>query len=44
MSDIFQQVMYNLGVRQIVYSAYHPENQGDLERFDVRGPLKLLKE
>ena len=33
MSGIFQQVMYELGVRQIKSSAYHPESQGALERF-----------
>ena len=34
MSGIFQQVMYELGVRQIKSSAYHPESQGALERFN----------
>ena len=33
MSGIFQQVMYELGVKQIKSSAYHPESQGALERF-----------
>ena len=33
MSGIFQQVMHELGARQIKSSAYHPENQGALERF-----------
>ena len=35
MSGIFQQVMYVLGVRQIKSSAYHPESQGALERFQA---------
>ena len=33
MSGIFQQVMYELGIRQYRSSAYHPESQGALERF-----------
>ena len=33
MSGIFQQVMYELGLRQIKSAAYHPESQGALERF-----------
>ena len=33
MSGIFQQVMYELGIKQITSSAYHPESQGALERF-----------
>lgn len=33
MSKIFQQVMYQLGVKQFKSSAYHPESQGALERF-----------
>ena len=33
MFGIFQQVMYELGVRQIKSSAYHQESQGALERF-----------
>ena len=33
MSGIFQQVMYELGVRQINSSAYHLESQDALERF-----------
>ena len=33
MSGIFQQVMYELGVKQINSSAYHPESQDALERF-----------
>ena len=32
-SGIFQQVMATLGIKQYVASAYHPENQGPLERF-----------
>mgnify|MGYP003502779259 FL=1 len=33
MSGIFQQVMYELGIKQLTSSAYHPESQGALERF-----------
>ena len=33
MSGIFQQVMYELGIKQYRSSAYHPESQGALERF-----------
>ena len=33
MSGIFQQVMHELGIKQYKSSAYHPENQGALERF-----------
>ncbi|XP_051888858.1 uncharacterized protein LOC127579869 isoform X2 [Pristis pectinata] len=33
MSKIFQQIVYELGAKQIVSSAYHPESQGALERF-----------
>jgi transposase InsO family protein len=33
MSGLFQQVMYELGVRQYKSTAYHPESQGALERF-----------
>ena len=33
MSGIFQQVMYELGIKQYESSAYHPESQGALERF-----------
>ena len=33
MSDISQQVMHELGTRQIKSSAYHRESQGALERF-----------
>lgn len=33
MSGLFQQVIYELGVKQIRSSAYHPESQGALERF-----------
>lgn len=32
-SKLFQQVVYELGVKQITSSAYHPESQGALERF-----------
>ena len=33
MSNIMQQVMFQLGVKQCKSSAYHPESQGTLERF-----------
>ena len=33
MSNIFQQVIHELGVKQCKSSAYHPESQGALERF-----------
>ena len=33
MSGIFQQVMHELGMKQYRLSAYHPESQGTLERF-----------
>ena len=33
MSGIFQEVMFQLGVKQIKSSAYHPQSQGALERF-----------
>ena len=33
MSGIFQQVMYELGIKQYKSSAYQPESQGALERF-----------
>lgn len=32
-SGLFQQVVYELGIKQITSSAYHPESQGSLERF-----------
>ena len=32
-SGVFQQVMHELGIKQYRSSAYHPENQGALERF-----------
>jgi len=32
-SNLFQQAMYELGTKQIVSSAYHPETNGCLERF-----------
>ena len=31
-SGIFQQVMYELGIKQLTSSAYHPESQGALEK------------
>ena len=33
MSGIFQQVMYELGIKQYMSTAYHPESQSALERF-----------
>nr|XP_054757359.1 uncharacterized protein LOC129263473 [Lytechinus pictus] len=33
MSGIFQQVMKELGIKQIKSSAYHPQSQGALERY-----------
>ena len=33
MSNVFQQVMLELGIQQVKSSAYHPESQGALERF-----------
>ena len=33
MSGIFQQIAYELGIKQITSSAYHPESQGAIERF-----------
>ena len=33
LSGLFQQVMYQLGIKQVKSSAYHPESQGALERF-----------
>ena len=33
MSGIFQQVMYQLGIKQVKSSAYHLESKGALERF-----------
>ena len=33
MSGLFQQVMYELGIKQFKSSPYHPESQGALERF-----------
>ena len=33
MSGIFQQVMYELKIKQYKSTAYHPESQGTLERF-----------
>ena len=33
MSDIFKQVMHELGIKQYRSSAFHPESQGALERF-----------
>ena len=32
MAGVFQQVMYRLGIKQNVSSAYHPESQEALER------------
>ena len=33
MAGVFQQVLYQLGIKQNVSSVYHPESQGALERF-----------
>jgi transposase InsO family protein len=33
MSKIFQQVLFELGIRQVKSSAYHPQSQGAVERF-----------
>ena len=33
MAGVFQQVMQQLGIKRNVSSAYHPESQGELERF-----------
>ena len=33
MSGVFQQVMYQLGIRQYKSTAYHPHSQGAMERF-----------
>ena len=33
MSGLFQQVMFQLGIRQIKSTAYYPQTQGALERF-----------
>ena len=33
MAGVFQQVLYQLGIKQNVSSAYHPESQGALEKF-----------
>ena len=33
MSGLFQEVMFQLGVKQFKSSAYHPQSQGALERF-----------
>ena len=33
MSNVFRQVMLELGIQQLKSSAYHPESQGALERF-----------
>ena len=33
MSENFQQVMHELGIKQYKSSGYHPESQGTLERF-----------
>ena len=39
-SGLFQQILYNLGIKQITSSAYHPESQGVLERF--HSTLKMM--
>ncbi len=33
MSNLYQQIIYELGIRQIKSSAYHPKSQGALKRF-----------
>ena len=33
MSGLFQRVMFQLGIRQINSTAYHPQSQGALKRF-----------
>ena len=33
MSGLFQQVMYQLGIKQVKSSAYHPESQGHWKDF-----------
>ena len=44
MSNLFQQVMYQLGITQYKSSAYHPESQGALERFHqtLKNMLKVF--
>ena len=32
MSGVFQQVMYQLGIKQYTSSAYHPQSQGALKK------------
>ena len=32
-AGVFQQVISQLGIKQNVFSAYHPQSQGALERF-----------
>ena len=34
MSRLFQQVMHEINIQQFKCSAYHPESQGSLERFN----------
>ena len=33
MSNVFQEMMYQLGIQQLKSSAYHPQSQGALERY-----------
>ena len=33
MVGVFQQAMYEFGIKQNVSSAYHPQGQGALERY-----------
>ena len=33
MSGLFQEVMYELGIKQLKSTPYHPESQGSIERF-----------
>lgn len=32
-SGVFQEVMYELGIQQVVSSAYHPQSQGAIEHY-----------
>ena len=33
MSSLFQEVMFQLGIKQVKLTAYHPQSQGAVERF-----------
>ena len=43
-SDLFQEVMYDLGIEQYTSSVYHPESQGALERFHqtLKNMIRIL--